>query len=709
MRGSETHVSKGIPPIPSSFIAEILPLHKAALSQAVSGQSLSSPRNNPNLAPTPLRYFVMSARDDDVSLCNSQRCHDLVNGQGGSIYATNDDYLVAEPPKLETESGISKDNIIDTSPYGLLQKDCKEFRILFLEPGKWDDPVSCRLLTFSLAGPYPPYETLSYVWEGEPGFNEIILDGHPHEVTKNLFFALRRLRLLTDIDRILWVDALCINQSSNSEKSHQVGLMGEIYSSCKQVYIWLGEYQDNERGILDTRTIGEVGVPSFNEKPNFDETDFDPAYKTLQILYWLARDEVHWKDLSKGHRQEFFQLFGLISKSSWWTRLWVVQEAVLPPEAVIVYGWISIPWDLFMKVGSKSLNHFEGCCYETWRSLLSSEKDTFYKIRGHMSYLTHFHERDTKADNFHQLLWIFRTRKASDPRDKIYGLLGLCGDPTDDLRPDYSLDTQEVYQRATLFCLKTGNLGILYGQRKHSGSMPSWVCDLRPPAHGTEAWEAEHSRLSWRCNNRYKSSLHEEARIELLGQSQISITGVFVDRVMEVGSCLEHHLTYEDTYLLYREWYKAISTTFCGYLNNKTTQSCNWLYVWHHILTADIYSREIPKINTFEVFMGWWSLVENAQTNQIAENFELSKLDELIKIATGCRAIFVTEKGYVGLGAPEVGDEIWVPLGSKLPLVFRPDSDSSNHLLIGDCFVHGIMHGEAMADLETMKKTVVLS
>ncbi|KUJ11220.1 HET-domain-containing protein, partial [Mollisia scopiformis] len=125
-------------------------------------------------------------------------------------------------------------------PYIPLKQQHQEIRLVTLQPGKWDDPIQCELSTMHLHEAHSSYEALSYVWDAEPGSGEMILNGHPRDVTKNFFLALRRLRKSSDI-RVLWVDALCIDQENHIEKSHQVNLMGEIYRCCARVFLWLGD------------------------------------------------------------------------------------------------------------------------------------------------------------------------------------------------------------------------------------------------------------------------------------------------------------------------------------------------------------------------------------------------------------------------------------------------------------------------------------
>jgi hypothetical protein len=98
------------------------------------------------------------------------------------------------------------------------------------------------------------YEALSYVWGAHVGDCRIDCEGETLFVTKNCEEALRRLRRPKKV-RTLWVDSICINQSSNEEKSAQVDLMGEIYGRAKTVLVWLGEYPDHDAGGKTIRKI----------------------------------------------------------------------------------------------------------------------------------------------------------------------------------------------------------------------------------------------------------------------------------------------------------------------------------------------------------------------------------------------------------------------------------------------------------------------
>lgn len=115
----------------------------------------------------------------------------------------------------------------------------RQFWLIYLLPAhEHRERLECSCQVFDI-GEAPPYGALSYVWgEKRPPVN-IVCNGRTIGIQPSLETALKRLRL-QDSTRIIWVDAVCINQSDNAEKNHQVSLKGSIYSMARGVVIWLG-------------------------------------------------------------------------------------------------------------------------------------------------------------------------------------------------------------------------------------------------------------------------------------------------------------------------------------------------------------------------------------------------------------------------------------------------------------------------------------
>jgi hypothetical protein len=126
-------------------------------------------------------------------------------------------------------------------PYQPLDTSRMGIRLLLVKAGKASQMVRCELLAASLTSdPMPRYETISYCW-GDPSIKaKIILNGRKTKVPASSEAAIRRMRL-PDNDRVLWIDALCINQTDSTERGHQVGLMHKVYSNGQCNLIFLGE------------------------------------------------------------------------------------------------------------------------------------------------------------------------------------------------------------------------------------------------------------------------------------------------------------------------------------------------------------------------------------------------------------------------------------------------------------------------------------
>ncbi|KAH8690352.1 heterokaryon incompatibility protein-domain-containing protein, partial [Phaeosphaeriaceae sp. PMI808] len=91
------------------------------------------------------------------------------------------------------------------------------------------------------------YDCLSYTWQPSLPAHEIEINGGSFDVGDNLFQFLRAFRTFAHNNPevrlavpLLWIDAICINQTESTEKNHQVQQMGAIYKSARKVYVWLG-------------------------------------------------------------------------------------------------------------------------------------------------------------------------------------------------------------------------------------------------------------------------------------------------------------------------------------------------------------------------------------------------------------------------------------------------------------------------------------
>ncbi|KAK3217493.1 hypothetical protein GRF29_1g3204794 [Pseudopithomyces chartarum] len=372
-----------------------------------------------------------------------------------------------------------------------------EIRLIKISSGEWSDPISCELVRDSLSS-VRPYHALSYVWGSAQITRPIFLDGQPWNATVNLESALRHLRLQL-LPTYLWVDALCINQIDDGERTHQVDLMGTIYRSCKGVLVYLGDGVGRHRRRRMARATQGDPPPiiSFSldqEKLPIRCTsaegteDVDKAYlDTLQVFKFIRQlsDAGHIDHSDYIMQRNGLELFESLRQlthapfTPWWTRVWVVQEVVLPPEVTLICGSISASWGLFSRAVRQYNYHTQSCCSIVTHTLprdclkvlnsFSKKIEDLEEMRCIMSGTVTQHMDGTmilptsRSDGQISLLSLlrrFKSRKASDPRDKVYALLSLVKDDDNAykaMNPDYSLTEYEINDTT----VTSGN-GILY-------------------------------------------------------------------------------------------------------------------------------------------------------------------------------------------------------------------------------------------------------
>lgn len=164
------------------------------------------------------------------------------------------------------------------------------FRLLRLLKGSEAD-IECELFQGWLHGDNAiSYEALSYTWGGTELSASVKMKGRTLNVTENLYLALQHLRL-QETDRIIWVDAICIDQSNIRERGHQVQQMGTVYSRADRVIIWLGTATDDTNIVMDSLKRLEVESTRYACK---DWKQLDERWMGLWSSVQLTPMGRHW-------------------------------------------------------------------------------------------------------------------------------------------------------------------------------------------------------------------------------------------------------------------------------------------------------------------------------------------------------------------------------------------------------------------------------
>jgi hypothetical protein len=172
--------------------------------------------------------------------------------------------------------------------YSSLSLGPDSIRLLRLMPHEDETaPIQCQLFDYSLQESDKRthlYEALSYVWGSSDKPRFISVDDHDLPVTVSLHAALSRLRNRY-IERVIWADAVCINQTDLQERSCQVQLMAKIYSKASRIVVWLGEMADDS-----DRALEEILVAADKQSTNRSNNGtIQQAILTLLQRPWFRR------------------------------------------------------------------------------------------------------------------------------------------------------------------------------------------------------------------------------------------------------------------------------------------------------------------------------------------------------------------------------------------------------------------------------------
>lgn len=213
--------------------------------------------------------------------------------------------------------------------------------------------IHCSLRKASLEDD-PEYNALSYVWGDPRETRPILIDGKPFRVTVNLEAALRQLAVDLRQQRRshtwLWVDAICINQTDTSERTHQVCQMSQLYRGAARVIVWLGPPAiDSDTAISTLHRIHDVAESSRTKLwvrswPMFQFQEA-PRPRTSASYIQAALDTVLEMLCADDHR--CLDAVASLYERDWFRRVWVVQEVALAREAVLHCGDTKIDWATF--------------------------------------------------------------------------------------------------------------------------------------------------------------------------------------------------------------------------------------------------------------------------------------------------------------------------------------------------------------------------
>jgi hypothetical protein len=581
-------------------------------------------------------------------------------------------------------------------------------RTLRLQPGEPNQPLQIVLSTHQLVDA-PVYQALSYSW-GEKIDHRIECCGFSLIVQQNLWLALRALRS-DSVERILWVDAICINQADILEKNKQILLMRRIYSQAQSVIVWLGDATNstadawNLLSSLVTLSAAEDSLEA--AKPVTAQLLASLNLPEPASPKWRALDELYWR--------------------SWFTRVWIIQEIALSKEALVMCGGHSCPWSHLQIAAEYIVNH-------SLTALTEVDPRPAIKLATFVDQIHRDLEpngRPLLPPQRFELFLKARDSYATDDRDKVFALQGLLFG-TDPNLPgaDYSEanSTAKVFVKFAEYLIGQGHLDVLSAVEDHrhrlNDHLPSWAPDweVHPPS---VAFCLGSQFSNWRAAGNLEMSsqlLHDGKTLDVFGfvfDTVDHVSDSFLEYVPLPGTVLSWSSlktergkrlaqSLSDFYLLqrWRQWDK-LALNLKRYPNGEALS-----IAFIRTLVADAQleiGAEMTNELLEEYYAAWckyWISASIGNGKFIREAYDRVSTDELTKAtrfmeahyrAAYGRRFFTTKGRFMGLcpSLTRSGDKVVVLGGGKTPYILRKGW-KSQHIFIGECYMHGIMHGESL-------------
>ena len=515
------------------------------------------------------------------------------------------------------------------------------------------DPLHATLATYRLDD-CPAFDALSYAWGDSELMHPVFINRSRVMVTYNLSVALRHLRY-THCCRILWIDALCINQADMNERNHQVFLMNRVYSTAENVVVWLGEDRDRS----------------------------DIAMGRLEDLAGGQEFAIREKNLLRD------LIFNTLIDREWWGRLWIVQEVVLAKsDPIIMCGSRWLPWGTFMR----------GCFAVNIDTIPVSESRK-NRNRVFQWYQLHYlRQRSLSQINLQPsaevamclglLLNSTKDFHAADARDKVYGCLGLLKRAEREvMRPDYKKPTLRVYADVAKHLLEHDTCSFFsrYSFSKTGRTFcPSWIPDfaaqesLNPSDPQMRTLRAHGNIQGQRC---VSFEDHSNALI---------ISGIFfdtVETVIELKGDQDVLVSQIPTLerLMEHATDRKIPSAFHNFSKLKKHEDIL------EVLTGGPGDKDLNLRQQYEVLAGRSEVPSSMK--DAPSKYGDSLLFIINHILPG-RFFFVTSMGFVGtaVGRVRMNDSVTFLFGETLPTILRPRGNS--YSVVGAAYVSGIMNGE---------------
>jgi hypothetical protein len=571
---------------------------------------------------------------------------------------------------------------------------------------------------------------LSYTWgkpfgerhsEGPftPTYTEKILDvqNQRFHITDNLNSALRYLRL-KDETLSLWVDAICINQKDDVEKTWQVQQMTRVYQQAASTFAWLGPPADNSDLAIATlcgmRRFARRAQAHRREGHTIVDMNAVPERQTLQDLVdemIAASFGVLWgKEIQSDVEIAPFPIrqVAAILGREYWGRIWVLQELVLSPRVIFVCGSHRIDTPDADEAFASFLKTWDVLITETGRPPYQVDHRPWSMINARM-----FFKQTGQYLPLRELLeeGALACFGASEPRDNIYALLNLASDGSElGLEVDYSRANtyQKLYTKVAKAFLRRGELWFL----SHCNSNPEGHLDL---PSWVPNWNKEHgfktfnSLASFQTSNGTvvsatippDSTPSQSQRIELKGVIVDTIDWVSPPRPDASQNNLSSYMREEILNWMRRTEAGLLSAPHIASVPGKlkavywTFVAGNVTVVDHEATVGEIIHEELM-ITTYNCLLGREAMGDG-RAGSLMKHLTDCYFSYMMTMTGSGRRLFRTTKGHMGIGSSytQTRDKVAIFLGGEVPFVIRKNMwQLGCYRVVGEAWVKSVMKGE---------------
>jgi hypothetical protein len=652
----------------------------------------------------------------------------LQEGMGRSGYQES-----LDNKKLEfLRNGRNSFNL--STPCGLaIARDCYAYqpivksnttRLLTLFPGTKGSTIQCELQELRFVDNWPSYNALSYVWGNPDITRSIRVHGKELQITTNLESALQSMRS-QDKSRLLWVDAICIDQGNLAERNEQVQMMTQIYSQASSVLVWLGNHDSVNcafniikrlhRGCSTAaeRKFAREGLPQ-NLSPSTAAALPSASFTNPDLLGVV-------EDLTIN---DYMHLKAAFWDNSWWSRAWVLQEFIHARKVDLVCDVASMSWDVLDEVINSLANDGSLRTIPLGYTLQHPVKLHLHKTYGTIDF------------SLEAVIHNFIHTHCTDPRDYIFAFISLAN-VSCSVQPDYTKTVSRVFLESTTAMIqrtKTLNVICQSYNSEHSVSRPDRRSDEIIPSWVPD-WSSRSSfetLISPQWDKTFKTSLNTKIGphtfnperpwlMRLRGVEIGSISNIF-PRILTASADWKSEVLRWLPQLFDRIKYPTGEVVFDvvwrTLLKDRVRNSASRFPTGripkteehsYRVLFRDWYENTVDPINKRETEF----LETTSSTILTDDTINMQVFAEALEKSLNECTIFISTTGYIGLtaGSAELGDRICVVFGAPVPLLLRYDGGSFRcdrtteksiwNILVGCAYVHGIMDGEVM---EAMKR-----